>query len=68
MKTISVVIFFMVTAVINLSYATSVTSVGSTLDEAEETIAKKTRENGAASYVITQAYYGNKVHMTARLK
>ena len=48
------------------SFAQSVTATGSTLDEAHAKIAAKAKEAGA-EYSITEAYSGNRVHMTAKL-
>ncbi|MCP5786782.1 DUF1471 domain-containing protein, partial [Klebsiella pneumoniae] len=48
------------------SFAQSVTATGSTLDEVHAKIAAKAKEAGAG-YRITEAYTGNKVHMTAEL-
>ena len=48
------------------SFAQSVTATGSTLDEVHAKIAAKAKEAGAG-YSITEAYTGNKVHMTAEL-
>ena len=39
----------------------------STLDGAEAKIAAQAQEAGASSYKITQAFSGNRVHMTAEL-
>ncbi|RVR01193.1 DUF1471 domain-containing protein, partial [Enterobacter hormaechei] len=47
-------------------FAQSVTATGSTLDEAHAKIAAKAKEAGA-EYSITEAYSGNRVHMTAKL-
>jgi hypothetical protein len=45
----------------------TVTATGSTLDSAEAKIAAKAEQAGASSYKITQAFTGNRVHMTAEL-
>ena len=48
------------------SFAQTVTATASTLDGAEAQIAAKAKLAGTG-YSITEAYAGNKVHMTARL-
>ena len=48
------------------SFARSQIHKGSTLDEVHAKIAAKAKEAGAG-YRITEAYTGNKVHMTAEL-
>ncbi|RDL15177.1 DUF1471 domain-containing protein [Serratia fonticola] len=48
------------------SFAQSITATGTTLDEAETQIAAQAKKAGA-SYYITEAHTGNKVHMTAKL-
>lgn len=45
----------------------TVTATSSTLDGAEAKIAAKAEQAGASSYKITQAFTGNRVHMTAEL-
>ena len=47
--------------------AQTVTASSSTLDGAEAKIAAQAQEAGASSYTITQAFTGNRVHMTAEL-
>lgn len=47
--------------------AHSVTATASTIDGAEAKIAAQAQEAGASSYKITQAFTGNRVHMTAEL-
>jgi hypothetical protein len=47
--------------------AQSVTATASTIDGAEAKIAAQAQEAGASSYKITQAFTGNRVHMTAEL-
>jgi len=47
--------------------AQTVTASASTLDGAEAKIAAQAQEAGASSYKITQAFSGNRVHMTAEL-
>lgn len=47
--------------------AQTVTASSSTLDGAEAKIAAQAQEAGASSYKITQAFNGNRVHMTAEL-
>ena len=49
------------------SFAQSVSATASTLDRAEAKIAAQAQEAGASSYKITQAFTGNRVHMTAEL-
>jgi hypothetical protein len=44
-----------------------VTATGSTLESAEANIAAQAERAGASDYKITQAYTGNRVHMTAEL-
>ena len=43
------------------------TVTASTIDGAEAKIAAQAQEAGASSYKITQAFTGNRVHMTAEL-
>lgn len=43
------------------------TVTASTLDGAEAKIAAQAEQAGASSYKITQAYSGNRMHMTAEL-
>ncbi|HDT4042260.1 TPA: DUF1471 domain-containing protein, partial [Enterobacter kobei] len=43
------------------------TATASTIDGAEAKIAAQAQEAGASSYKITQAFTGNRVHMTAEL-
>lgn len=45
----------------------TVTATASTIDGAEAKIAAQAQEAGASSYKITQAFTGNRVHMTAEL-
>jgi Protein of unknown function (DUF1471). len=45
----------------------TVTATSSTIDGAEAKIAAQAQEAGASSYKITQAFTGNRVHMTAEL-
>ncbi|RXJ13260.1 DUF1471 domain-containing protein [Lelliottia nimipressuralis] len=47
--------------------AQTVTATASTIDGAEAKIAAQAEQTGAASYTITQAFSGNRVHMTAEL-
>ena len=47
--------------------AQTVTATGSTLERAEAKIAAQAERAGASDYKITQAYTGNRVHMTAEL-
>ncbi|CAM6518677.1 DUF1471 domain-containing protein [Enterobacter hormaechei] len=47
--------------------AQTVTASASTLDGAEAKIAAQAQDAGASSYKITQAFSGNRVHMTAEL-
>lgn len=47
--------------------AQTVTATTSTIDGAEAKIAAQAEQAGASSYKITQAYAGNRVHMTAEL-
>ncbi|HAT3950339.1 TPA: DUF1471 domain-containing protein, partial [Kluyvera ascorbata] len=47
--------------------AQTVTATASTIDGAEAKIAAQAEQAGASSYKITQAYTGNRVHMTAEL-
>ena len=47
--------------------AQTVTATASTLDGAEAKIAAKAEQAGASSYKITEAFTGNRVHMTAEL-
>ena len=47
--------------------AQTVTATASTIDGAEAKIAAQAQEAGASSYKITQAFTGNRVHMTAEL-
>jgi cell division protein FtsL len=47
--------------------AQTVTATASTIDGAEAKIAAQAQEAGASSYKITQAFSGNRVHMTAEL-
>lgn len=47
--------------------AQTVTATGSTLENAEAKIAAQAERAGASDYKITQAYTGNRVHMTAEL-
>ena len=47
--------------------AQTVTATDSTLSGAEAKIAAQAEQAGASSYKITQAYAGNRVHMTAEL-
>ena len=47
--------------------AQTVTATSSTLDGAEAKIAAQAEQAGASSYKITQAFTGNRVHMTAEL-
>ena len=47
--------------------AQTVTATASTIDGAEAKIAAQAEQAGASSYKITQAYAGNRVHMTAEL-
>ncbi|WP_058913412.1 DUF1471 domain-containing protein [Entomohabitans teleogrylli] len=49
------------------AFAESVTATADTLDEAEAKIAVQAQAAGADSYQITEAYTGNRVHMTAEL-
>ncbi|KFB99634.1 DUF1471 domain-containing protein [Trabulsiella odontotermitis] len=47
--------------------AQNVTATSSTLDGAEAKIAAQAQAAGASSYTITEAFSGNRVHMTAEL-
>lgn len=47
-------------------YSASVTATADTLDNAESIIHKKADQQGK-DYRITEAYFGNRVHMTAAL-
>lgn len=47
--------------------AQTVTATGSTLESAEAKIAAQAERAGTSDYKITQAYTGNRVHMTAEL-
>ena len=47
--------------------AETVTATAMTIDGAEAQIAAQAQAAGASSYKITQAYSGNRVHMTAEL-
>ena len=47
--------------------AQTVTASASTLDVEEAKIPAQAQEEGASSYKITQAFTGNRVHMTAEL-
>ncbi|EAV2658190.1 DUF1471 domain-containing protein [Salmonella enterica subsp. arizonae] len=47
--------------------AQSVTATDSTLESTEAKIAAQAEQAGASDYKITQAYTGNRVHMTAEL-
>ncbi|HEY2454811.1 MAG TPA: YdgH/BhsA/McbA-like domain containing protein [Scandinavium sp.] len=47
--------------------AQTVTATSSTIDGAEAKIAAQAQAAGASSYTITQAFTGNRVHMTAEL-
>lgn len=46
--------------------AQNVTACASTIDEAEALVAAKAKQAGA-SYKITESYFNNGVHMTAKL-
>ena len=48
------------------AFAQSVTASSSTIDGAEAKIAAQAQQEGA-SYKITEAFTGNRVHMTAEL-
>ena len=47
--------------------AQSVSATASTMDGAEAKIAAQAQAAGASSYTITEAFTGNRVHMTAEL-
>lgn len=47
--------------------ARTVTATDSTIDGAEAQIAAQAKAAGASSYKITEAFGGNRVHMTAEL-
>ncbi|HGV4389353.1 TPA: YdgH/BhsA/McbA-like domain containing protein [Klebsiella pneumoniae] len=47
--------------------AETVTATASTMDGAEAKIAAQAQAAGASSYKITEAFTGNRVHMTAEL-
>lgn len=47
--------------------AQSVSATSSTMDGAEAKIAAQAQAAGASSYKITEAFTGNRVHMTAEL-
>ncbi|HEP0608216.1 TPA: YdgH/BhsA/McbA-like domain containing protein [Raoultella ornithinolytica] len=47
--------------------AQSVSATASTMDGAEAKIAAQAQAAGASSYTITEAFIGNRVHMTAEL-
>lgn len=49
------------------AFAQTITATSSTLDGAEAKIAAQAKQDGASSYKITEAYSGNKVHMTAEI-
>ena len=49
------------------SFAQSISVTSSTLDGAEAKIAAQAQAAGASSYKITEAFTGNRVHMTAQL-
>lgn len=67
MKAISEIFIITALSLVSLaSFAQSVTATGSTLDEAHAKIAAQAKEAGA-EYSITEAYNGNRVHMTAEL-
>ncbi|MBL7637959.1 MULTISPECIES: DUF1471 domain-containing protein [Enterobacteriaceae] len=67
MKVISKIFIITALSLVSLaSFAQSVTATGSTLDEAHAKIAAQAKEAGA-EYSITEAYSGNRVHMTAEL-
>ncbi len=48
------------------AFAQTITATASTLDGAEAKIAAQAKAAGS-SYSITEAHYGNQVHMTAEL-
>ncbi|WP_039032639.1 DUF1471 domain-containing protein [Leclercia adecarboxylata] len=67
MKVISKIFIIPALSLVSLaSFAQTVTATGSTLDEAHAKIAAQAKEAGA-EYSITEAYSGNRVHMTAEL-
>ena len=47
--------------------AETVTATAATMDGAEAKIAAQAQAAGASSYKITEAFTGNRVHMTAEL-
>ena len=47
--------------------AQTVTATASTMDGAEAKIAAQAQQAGASSYHITEAFTGDRVHMTAEL-
>ncbi|BDH45202.1 hypothetical protein TUM12370_12460 [Salmonella enterica subsp. enterica serovar Choleraesuis] len=49
------------------AFAQTITATASTIDDAEAQIAAQAQKDGASSYKITEAYTGNRVHMTAEL-
>jgi hypothetical protein len=49
------------------SFAETVTATAATMDGAEAKIAAQAQAAGASSYKITEAFTGNRVHMTAEL-
>lgn len=64
-KTFAVVIAL--TASFGSYAAQSVSATASTMDGAEAKIAAQAQAAGASSYTITEAFTGNRVHMTAEL-
>ena len=68
MKSIKTFVAVMTLAVSFGSFAAqTVTATAATIDGAEAKIAAQAEQAGASSYKITQAYTGNRVHMTAEL-
>ena len=68
MKSIKTFVAVMTLAVPFGSFAAqTVTATAATIDGAEAKIAAQAEQAGASSYKITQAYTGNRVHMTAEL-
>ncbi|ARU92628.1 YdgH/BhsA/McbA-like domain containing protein [Tatumella citrea] len=67
MKTIKNIAAVVLLSVISAgAFAQTVTATASTLDGAEAKIAAQAKAAGS-SYSITEAHYGNQVHMTAEL-
>lgn len=68
MKSIKTLVAVIALATSFASFAgQTVTASSTTMDGAEAKIAAQAQEAGASSYKITQAFTGNRVHMTAEL-